>query len=115
MSRASALDFEPAELQHGQITAQPSTLFEDAEDDLPILAPALPHTGCRGLLVALLQDLFQTQQQLRRRKPGYFYGRAQLARDVAWVASEDTDPFSFRWVCEHLGLDPAQVRRRYAE
>jgi hypothetical protein len=36
------------------------------------------------------------------------------AAAVAWLASDDAEPFSLRWCCEVLGLDPVCVRRALA-
>jgi hypothetical protein len=33
---------------------------------------------------------------------------------AAWLADPSEEPFSFRWVCLHLSLNPDEVRRRYA-
>ena len=40
-------------------------------------------------------------------------GRGKLADDAArWMEAGDDGPFSFRYVCEHLGLDPDAVRKQ---
>lgn len=63
----------------------------------------------RALLSALIDDLFlvrdsSTMTGARKR---------QRERDCMWVQSDAESPFSFLWVCNHLGLAPEQVRRQY--
>ncbi len=87
------------------------------------LAPPPPGpTGLRTpslqLLREVLIDLFAVRDCLqwytaRARKPPRRFQR-QYERDLQWVsAPDDQFPFSFAWVCTHLGLEVDAVRRMY--
>ena len=41
--------------------------------------------------------------------------RSQVINDVIWFTSRETHPFSFRWVCEQLHIDPDFVLRKLRE
>jgi len=73
-------------------------------------------TGCRALLLAMLQDLFAVRDTLNRISLGdarYHVLTGVSASDREWLASESDAPFSFLWICHHLGLDPDFLRRCY--
>ena len=65
---------------------------------------------CRSLLRRTLVDLFHVRA---RATADPQHERVQFAHDCEWVSSDRDTPFSFVWVCEQLGLDPAVVRRLY--
>lgn len=66
-------------------------------------------SGCRRLLVALLEDLFHCKEKRRTSQQAW----AQYVADTLWVTSESTRPFGFIWTCVKLNLDPAAVRAKF--
>ena len=85
-------------------------------DDAVLIAQESRQTPgpCIALLHAVLEDLFAVRDarplgdRCKARRT-----HAQVASDRAWLESESEAPFSFRWTCVHLGLDPAAVRHAY--
>jgi hypothetical protein len=82
---------------------------------------AWPRTGaqpCTQLLLALLADVYGVRDLVARsvargRKLPPGLGQ-QYAQDRQWIAEpEERRPFSFGWVCQHLGLEVAAVRASY--
>jgi hypothetical protein len=69
--------------------------------------PGTPPPGGRALPQLLLADMFACRERaccgLRRHR----------WRDIAWLQSAETGPFSFLWCCQQLGLDPRAVRAAY--
>jgi hypothetical protein len=61
-----------------------------------------PDTPERALVRAMLDSAIR---DFRKPEPDHDSART-------WFTSEDAGLFSFEWVCAHLGLDPAWVRRR---
>jgi hypothetical protein len=73
--------------------------------------------GCRALLWATLSELF-TSRNLHRKKSkhvGEHHKRRQRQHedDARWLASAVDVPFSLVWICQHLGIDPNEVRVAY--
>jgi hypothetical protein len=63
------------------------------------------------LLWALLTDALQVLASFHPSRPGRSYKeKKQWEADRAWVLEESEDPFSFAYVCDHLGLDREAVR-----
>jgi len=63
------------------------------------------------LLWALLTDALQVLASFHPSRPGRSYKeKKQWEADRAWVLDESEDPFSFAYVCDHLGLDREAVR-----
>ena len=88
----------------------------DVNGDLPAAPPTSLPTGCRALLWALLEDVFIVRDTAARIAPGdgrYRILTGAAASDREWLASESDGPFSFLWVCHHLGLEPDVLRRCY--
>lgn len=71
---------------------------------------APPVTGPRRLLYAMIEDLFA----LRDLKP-ITPVRRQHIRDEEWLASDQEEPFTFLWVCQHLDISPVMLRQRYQQ
>jgi hypothetical protein len=73
---------------------------------------------CGRLLAALVGDVYVVRDIMARYAargktppPGL---RRQHAHDRQWICdSEDGSPFTFGWVCEHLGLDAQAVQGAY--
>jgi hypothetical protein len=74
--------------------------------------PSPPPCGCRELLWAVLRDLFVVRQLAVKGDQSDRLA-AQVAADRQWLASDADYPFSLRWVCHHLGVEPGDVRRAY--
>lgn len=66
----------------------------------------------RALLLAILEDaVWCALDPGRVRAQGRdTVKRAVHADAVAWIASDRTGLHTFRWVCDHLGLEPEAVR-----
>jgi len=63
------------------------------------------------LLWALLTDALQVLANFHPSRPSRSYKeKKQWEADLAWVREENDGPFSFSYVCAHLGLDRAAVR-----
>ena len=63
------------------------------------------------LLWALLTDALQVLATFHPGRPGRSYKeKKQWETDRAWVGEESEAPFSFAYVCDHLGLDREAVR-----
>ncbi|HEV8716907.1 MAG TPA: hypothetical protein VGX03_29325 [Candidatus Binatia bacterium] len=63
------------------------------------------------LLWALLTDALQVLASFHPSRPGRSYKeKKQWETDRAWVCEESEAPFSFVYVCDHLGLDREAVR-----
>ena len=63
------------------------------------------------LLWALLTDALQVLASFHPRRPGRSYKeKKQWEADQAWVREDSEAPFSFTYVCDHLGLDREAVR-----
>lgn len=63
------------------------------------------------LLWALLTDALQILASFHPSRPGRSYKeKKQWEADRAWVREESEAPFSFAYVCDHLGLDRQAVR-----
>jgi hypothetical protein len=63
------------------------------------------------LLWALLTDALQVLASFHPSRPGRSYKeKKQWEADRAWVLEESEAPFSFAYVCDHLGLDREAVR-----
>jgi len=63
------------------------------------------------LLWALLTDALQVLANFHPNRPGRSYKeKKQWEADLAWVREENEGPFSFSYVCDHLGLDREAVR-----
>ncbi len=63
------------------------------------------------LLWAILSDALQVLANFHPSRPGRSYKeKKQWKADLAWVREENEDPFSFAYVCAHLGLDREAVR-----
>ncbi len=60
------------------------------------------HTGEWRLVIRMLDCAFV---DLEERIPGNYHSAG------AWLRSDELFPFSFVFCCEHLGLEPAAVRR----
>jgi hypothetical protein len=77
------------------------------EDYLPARA-ATELSGARALLLAVIEgavDDVQKYGRWRERKAG------ALARDaLAWIESDATDPYTFLFTCDVLGLEPSCIR-----
>jgi hypothetical protein len=78
-----------------------------------LFPPAHFKTGRRGevaLLYAVLEDAIFCLRKGKREKGRNYVRTAQEAE--AWLFSDNDEwPFSFVNVCQHLGLDPAYLRR----
>lgn len=83
--------------------------YYDAEGPADQEPRTSQESGCRLLLVALLEDLFYVKTHQRRNK----VSMKQYQRDRRWVMSESRLPFSFIWTCTRLRLDPAAVRQAF--
>ena len=71
-----------------------------------------PHTGEQRLCAAVLEDALATYQKAIR-DPGAYKGEAE--REAAWLFSDATeDAFAFVRVCQAVGLEPDDIRRRLA-
>jgi hypothetical protein len=67
-----------------------------------------PHKdGCFDLLWSLLTDVFAVACLPTKA------AKRQAELDRKWISSDIVAPFSFRWCCQHLGLDPDVVRTAY--
>ncbi len=90
----------------------------DSNGDLPPEpCPSVP-TGCRVLLLAILEDVFLVRETLARIAPEADRHRyrslcTQAAKDREWLAADNDAPFSFLWLCQHLALDPDSLRHSY--
>ena len=63
------------------------------------------------LLWALLTDALQVLASFHPSRPGRSYKeKKQWEADQAWVREDSEAPFSFAYVCDHLGLDREAVR-----
>jgi hypothetical protein len=63
------------------------------------------------LLWALLADALHVLASFHPGRPGRSSKeKRQWEADLAWVREESTKPFSFAYVCDHLGLDREAVR-----
>jgi hypothetical protein len=63
------------------------------------------------LLWALLTDALQVLASFHPSRPGRSYKeKKQWEADRVWVREESEAPFSFAYVCDHLGLDREAVR-----
>jgi hypothetical protein len=63
------------------------------------------------LLWALLTDALQVLAAFHPDRPGRSYKeKKQWEADRDWVREESDAPFSFVYVCDHLGLDREAVR-----
>jgi len=65
----------------------------------------LPESPCRRLVAAVLERALLDAVGPTSKQP---------ERDdaLAWIESEDEEPFSFRWVSFQLGMDPDWMRSR---
>jgi hypothetical protein len=85
---------------------------EEDPDAMPLIATvsdsALPITGSRRLLYAILADLFA----LRELTPSAAVRRQRL-QDEQWLASEQAGPFTFLWVCQQLEISPLVTKQQY--
>jgi hypothetical protein len=68
----------------------------------------------RRLMVAVLVDAIRCfQTKLKLREPA---GRQQFAEVRSWIFSDDDNGcFSFRAICDALGIDPKVIRKGLAE
>ncbi|MEW6298860.1 MAG: hypothetical protein AB1671_14175 [Thermodesulfobacteriota bacterium] len=63
------------------------------------------------LLWALLADALHVLASFHPGRPGRSSKeKRQWEADLAWVREDSTEPFSFSYVCDHLGLDRDAVR-----
>lgn len=63
------------------------------------------------LLWAVLADALHVLASFHPRRPGRSSKeKRQWEADLAWVRGDSTKPFSFSYVCDHLGLDREAVR-----
>jgi hypothetical protein len=109
-----------------QSTTRPVSVFKpESGPDLVQLDPdvllpsqARPRTNTLHrsewlLLWALLTDALQVLATFHPNRPGRSYKeKKQWEADLAWVREEKEGPFSFVYVCDHLGLDRDAVRSR---
>jgi len=93
----------------------PGPRVDESDGDGDIVQAALsvqPPVGAvaeRRLIAAVLLDAIEIY--LRNVEAQTSEGRRELAEVRRWIRSEDTRwPFSFRRVCEALGLEPERVR-----
>jgi len=73
---------------------------------------------CGRLLAALVGDVYVVRDMMARYaargKPPPPGLRRQYARDRQWICdSAEEGPFTFGWVCEHLGLNAQAVQGTY--
>ena len=64
----------------------------------------------KALLRDVLADAF-TVRDLARKGNSLCY--AQVQQDRTWICSDEDSPFSFVWICQHLGLEPRKLRSLY--
>ena len=85
-----------------------------SEQDLSTFRRGEPLEPEKALLIALLEDAVHEYRKYSRARDRDGQARFQEAAD--WImADDDTWIFSFRNVCELLGLDPEYVRRGVRE
>ncbi len=68
------------------------------------------HNPFKALLRDVLSDTFVVRDLARK---GNRLFVSQLESDRRWFHSRDESPFSFLWVCQHLGLDPSKIQSLY--
>lgn len=73
-----------------------------------LLRQRSPVQGERRLMIAILEDAITCIQKYVGARTGHEQRLFQDAR--GWMLSDSADPFSFQYVCEVVGLDPAYVR-----
>ncbi len=73
-----------------------------------LLRQRSPVQGERRLMIAILEDAVTCIQKYVGAHTGHEQRLFQDAR--GWMLSDSADPFSFQYVCEVVGLDPAYVR-----
>src|SRR5579862_1542328 len=73
-----------------------------------VLRQRSPVQGERRLMIAILEDAITCIQKYVGARTGSERRLFQDAR--GWMLSNSGDPFSFEYVCEAVGLDPAYVR-----
>ncbi len=64
----------------------------------------------KGLLRDVLSDAFVVRDLARKGNKLFV---TQLEMDRTWFQSRDESPFSYLWICQHLGLDPLKIRTLY--
>jgi hypothetical protein len=74
----------------------------------------MTHPVIPRLEKAVLTEVFSARDLLAARPEMTRYQR-DVAADKAWLASDSEEPMSLRWICHHLHVQPADVRRRYRE
>ena len=76
------------------------------------LVDALPDDGERRLMLAVLMDAMRIVASCRPVPPRR-RGLRAWQRERDWFEADDCSrPFSFRSICDALGLNPGYVRRR---
>lgn len=75
-------------------------------------APGLMDPGLRRLMLAVLESALESYRKFFS-KPSRKV-EAQFHEVEEWIASDNDDLFSFRTVCESLGIDPDWLRRELA-
>jgi hypothetical protein len=65
----------------------------------------LPESPCRRLVAAVLERALLDAVGPTSKQP-------EREDALAWIASDDEEPFSFRWVSFQLGIDPDWMRSR---
>ena len=64
----------------------------------------------KALIRDVLADAFIVRDMARKGNPQW---APQAEQDVTWFLSQDESPFSFVWICLHLGLNPDRFRAFY--
>jgi hypothetical protein len=70
--------------------------------------------GIRRLLLAVLADALDCARASSAAHPQSVRGRRRDEARAWLLDAARTAPFSFIWVCDGLGIDPAYLRRRLA-
>ena len=68
------------------------------------------HSPVKALIRDVLADAFAVRDLARK---GNSLCYAQFQQDRIWMCSADESPFSFVWICQHLGLEPCKLRSLY--
>lgn len=64
----------------------------------------------RRLIVAVLEDALDTLRRTARGGVLSALAKRRREDEVRWFLSDETFPYTFRWVCYHLGFDVSAVR-----